>query len=135
MDKGYSLVLVLGTALAGMNVMLVLVLGIFSTGVIGIVAGGANFFTWVGAIGKGKGRGELIIITLLEGGMLVMIRYNGGITYIIKKMTQHIKGSGGAEISIALLVSIVNLWTANNTIAIITVGPIARDIARKFGLS
>lgn len=129
-------VLVLGVALAGMNVMLVLVLGILSTGIIGIVAGGAGFFTWVGAMGDGiKGMGELIIITLLAGGMLEMIRYNGGIIYIIEKMTHHIKGARGAEMSIALLVSVANLCTANNTIAIITVGPIARDITRKFGLS
>ena len=68
------------------------------------------------------GMGELIIITLMAGGMLEMIRINGGIAYIIKKMTQKVKSKRGAELSIAGLVSFANLCTANNTIAIITVG-------------
>ena len=80
------------------------------------------------------GMGELVIITLLAGGMLEIIRYNGGITFVIQKLTAHISGKTGAELSIAVLVSIANLCTANNTIAIITIGPIARDIARKFHL-
>ncbi len=78
--------------------------------------------------------GELIIITLLAGGMLETIRYNGGIDFIIRKLTRHVNGKRGAELSIAALVSIANLCTANNTIAIITTGPIAKDIAKKFQL-
>ena len=78
--------------------------------------------------------GELIIITLLAGGMLELIRYNGGIDFIIARLTRHVKGKRGAELSIAALVSIANLCTANNTIAIITTGPIARDIAQRFRL-
>ena len=77
------------------------------------------------------GMGELIIITLLAGGMLETIRYNGGIDFIIGKLTRHVNGKRGAELSIAALVSIANLCTANNTIAIITTGPIAKDIAGK----
>lgn len=80
------------------------------------------------------GMGELIIITLLAGGMLETIRYNGGIDFIINKLTRHVNGKRGAELSIAALVSIANLCTANNTIAIITTGPIAKDIAKKFHL-
>ncbi len=80
------------------------------------------------------GMGELIIITLLAGGMLETIRYNGGIDFIIRKLTRHVNGKRGAELSIAALVSIANLCTANNTIAIITTGPIAKDIAVKFHL-
>ena len=76
--------------------------------------------------------GELIIITLLAGGMLETIRYNGGIDFIIRKLTRHVNGKRGAELSIAALVSIANLCTANNTIAIITTGPIAKDIAKNF---
>ena len=76
--------------------------------------------------------GELIIITLLAGGMLETIRYNGGIDFIIRKLTRYVNGKRGAELSIAALVSIANLCTANNTIAIITTGPIAKDIAVKF---
>jgi len=78
--------------------------------------------------------GELIIITLLAGGMLELIRYNGGIDYIIRLLTRRVHGKRGAEFSIAALVSIANLCTANNTIAIITAGPIARGIAMKYHL-
>lgn len=76
--------------------------------------------------------GELIIVTLLAGGMLEMIRYNGGIDWIIGKLTSHIRSSKGAELSIAALVSFANLCTANNTIALIMAGPIAKDIADRF---
>lgn len=123
--------IVLGTAIAGMNVMLVLIIGIFTSGVIGIATGSLGFFDWFGAMGTGiTGMGELIIITLLAGGMLETIRYNGGIDFIIRKLTRHVHGKRGAELSIAALVSIANLCTANNTIAIITTGPIAKDIAK-----
>lgn len=127
--------IVLGTAIAGMNVMLVLVIGILTSGMIGITTGGFGFFDWFGAMGSGiTGMGELIIITLLAGGMLETIRYNGGIDFIIRKLTRHVSGKRGAELSIAALVSITNLCTANNTIAIITTGPIAKDIAGRFHL-
>lgn len=127
--------IVLGTAIAGMNVMLVLIIGILASGVIGIATGSFGLFDWFGAMSSGiTGMGELIIITLLAGGMLETIRYNGGIDFIIRKLTRHVRGKRGAELSIAGLVSITNLCTANNTIAIITTGPIARDIAKKFHL-
>ena len=126
--------IVLGTAIAGMNVMSVLLLGIFSTGIIGLFTG-MGFFDWFGAMGTGiTGMGELIIITLLAGGMLETIRYNGGIDLIIARLTRHVTGKRGAELSIAALVSVANLCTANNTIAIITTGPIAKDIAKRFHL-
>ena len=126
---------VLGTAIAGINVMIVLLLGIISTAIIGLVTGNFGIFDWFGAMGNGiTGMGELIIITLLAGGMLETIRYNGGIDFIIGKLTHHVNGKRGAELSIAALVSIANLCTANNTIAIITTGPIAKDIAGKFNL-
>lgn len=125
--------IVLGTAIAGMNVMLVLIIGIFTSGVIGIATGSLGFFDWFGAMGTGiTGMGELIIITLLAGGMLETIRYNGGIDFIINKLTRHVNGKRGAELSIAALVSIANLCTANNTIALIMAGPIAKDIADRF---
>lgn len=126
---------VLGTAIAGINVMIVLLLGIISTAIIGLATGSFGIFDWFGAMGNGiTGMGELIIITLLAGGMLETIRYNGGIDFIIGKLTRHVNGKRGAELSIAALVSIASLCTANNTIAIITTGPIAKDIAGKFNL-
>ena len=116
-----------------MNVMLVLIIGILTSGIIGIATGSFGVFDWFGAMGTGiTGMGELIIITLLAGGMLETIRYNGGINFIIKKLTRHVNSKRGAELSIAALVSIANLCTANNTIAIITTGPIAKDIAKRF---
>jgi len=118
-----------------MNVMLVLIIGILTSGIIGIATGSFGVFDWFGAMGTGiTGMGELIIITLLAGGMLETIRYNGGINFIIKKLTRHVNSKRGAELSIAALVSIANLCTANNTIAIITTGPIAKDIAKRFHL-
>ena len=134
--------LVLGTAIAGVNVMAVLLLGIVSTGIIGMYSAtagegmaGEAFFNWFGAMGAGiTGMGELIIITLLAGGLLEIIRYNGGIDFIISKLTRHVKGKRGAELSIAALVSIANLCTANNTIAIITTGSIARGITERYQL-
>ena len=126
--------IVLGTAIAGVNVMVVLLLGIISTGIIGLCTR-MDFFDWFEAMGTGiTGMGELIIITLLAGGMLETIRYNGGIDFIISRLTRHVRGKRGAEFSIAALVSIANLCTANNTIAIITTGPIAKDIAQRFHL-
>ena len=128
-------ILVLTTALAGVNVMIVLLLGILCSGIVGIITGSIQFWGWIAAMGTGiSGMGELIIITLLAGGMLETIRYNGGIDFIIRKLTRHVNGKRGAELSIAALVSITNLCTANNTIAIITTGPIAKDIAVKFHL-
>lgn len=127
-------ILVLCTAVTGVNVLVVLLLGLFSTGVIGLFTG-MGIFSWFKALETGIcGMGELIIITMLAGGMLEMIRYNGGIDFIISKLIKHVRGKRGAELSIAALVSVANLCTANNTIAIITAGPIAKDIAIRFRL-
>lgn len=126
-------IIVLGTAIAGMNVTLVLLLGIVSSGIIGMIYGSFDIFGWFNAMGEGMiGMGELIIITLMAGGMLELIRFNGGIGYIIRSLTRHVKDKRGAEFSIAALVSLANFCTANNTIAIITVGPLANNIAEKY---
>lgn len=118
-----------------MNVVNVLAIGLVLSGGIGLITGSFTIFAWMGAIKEGiMGMGELIIITLLAGGMLELISYNGGIKYITRKLTEHIKGKRGAELSIAALVSLSNLCTANNTIAIITVGSIAKGITEKYDL-
>ena len=128
-------IVVLLTALAGVHVMLVLTLGIFTSAAIGVFIGGYDIFGCLAAMGEGiTGMGELIIVTLLAGGMLELIRYNGGMEYIISRLTAHVSTKRWAELSIAALVSLANLCTANNTIAIITTGPIARDITMRFGL-
>lgn len=126
---------VLITAFLGFNVALVLLLGIITTGVIGLCTGSIGIFDWFGSLGNGiNGMGELIIITLLAGGMLELIRYNGGVDYIIQVLTRKINGKKGAEMCIGALVAIANICTANNTIAIITIGPLANDIATKYGV-
>lgn len=126
---------VLVTAVCGLNVMAVLVLGIALCGVIGVLGGSYDFYGWLNALGNGiVGMGELIIIAMMAGGMLEIIKVNGGIDYIIEKLSGRIRGKRGAEFSIAALVSLVNLCTANNTVAILTVGNIAKQISDKFGI-
>ena len=128
-------VVVLVTAIMGLNVMAVLVLGLALSGVIGIFTGMYDWFGWFAAMGKGiTGMGELIIITMMAGGMMEIIRHNGGIDYILNVLTRRIHTKRGAELSIAALVCLINLCTANNTVAIITAGPLANDIATRFGV-
>jgi Na+/H+ antiporter NhaC len=128
-------IVVLFTAIMGMNVMAVLTLGILLTGCIGLLNGSFTIFSWMGAMGDGIiGMGELIIITMMAGGMLELIKHNGGIDFVIHRLTRHIHGKRGAELSIAGLVSIIGLCTANNTVSIITVGGIAKQIGDRFGV-
>jgi Na+/H+ antiporter NhaC len=126
---------VLITAILGMNVMAVLTIGLLLTGIIGLLHGAFDFYGWMQAMGNGiMGMGELIIITIMAGGMLELIKYNGGIDYMISMMTRHVNSKRGAELSIAALVSLVNICTANNTVAILTVGGIAKKIGDRFGV-
>lgn len=126
---------VLITAICGLNVMAVLMTGILLCGIIGMAGGDYGFYGWLDAMGKGiVGMGELIIIAMMAGGMLEIIRANGGIDYIISRLTRHVNGKRGAEGAIAALVSLVNLCTANNTVAILTVGNIAKKISEQYGV-
>ena len=128
--------LVLVSAIAGMNVLKVLTLGIVSSGVICLVSGRMTLLDWIEIMGQGiDSMGQLIIITMMAGGMLEMIRVNGGIDYIISRLTSRIRSRRGAEASIASLVMFADICTANNTVAIISVGSIARQIAERFGIS
>ena len=120
-------------AICGLNVLITLGVGIILTGIIGMVAGTYDLFGWFAAMNEGMmGMSELIIVTILAGGMLEIIRHNGGIELIIKALTRNIQGKRGGELSIAALTCLVNICTANNTVAIITTGPIAKDIAHRF---
>ena len=122
-------------AVCGINVLLTLTIGIILTGIIGISHGAYDVFGWFSAMNEGMmGMSELIIVTILAGGMLEIIRHNGGINLIIKALTRNIKGTRGGEMSIAALTCLVNICTANNTVAIITTGPIAKDVAKRFGI-
>ena len=127
--------LVLVAAVAGMNVLGVLTLGIIACGAVGLGTGTLPAWDWIAALGKGMtGMGELIIVTLMAGGVLELIRYNGGIDYLLRHLTRGISGKRGAELTIAILVSVANLCTANNTIAILTTGKVSREITKQYGL-
>lgn len=127
--------IVLIAAVLGMNVMAVLVIGIALTGIIGMINGTYDLYSWFGSMGTGiLGMGELIIISIMAGGLLEIIKENGGIDFIISKLTTHVHGKRGAELSIGLLVSVVDICTANNTVAILTVGGIAKQIGDKYGV-
>jgi Na+/H+ antiporter NhaC len=126
---------VLVTAIFGMNVMAVLTIGIILTGLIGLLTGTFDVFGWMKAMGDGIiGMGELIIITMMAGGMLELIKQQGGIDFIIERMTRRIHGKRGAELSIGTLVALVDICTANNTVGIITVGGIAKQIGDRYGV-
>jgi Na+/H+ antiporter NhaC len=123
------------TAVCGMNVLYVLVLGLVLTGLIGIADGSYDLFDWFAALASGMmGMSELIVMTLLAAGMLAMIRHNGGIDFLIRILTRGVRTRRRAEVSIASLVCLVDVCTANNTVAILTAGPIAADISRRFHL-
>ena len=126
---------VLVTAICGMNVMAVLTLGIVLCGMIGLITGSMDIYGWFGAMGEGiLSMGELIIVTMMAGGMLELIKQKGGIDFIINLLTRRVNGKRGAELSIATLVSLVDVCTANNTVAILTVGGIAKQIGDRYGV-
>lgn len=128
-------IVVLVAACFGMNVMAVLTVGILLTGVIGVCCGAFDVYGWFGSMGDGIiGMGELIIITMMAGGMLALIKENGGIDFLIEKLTHRVNGKRGAEFSVAALVGLINVCTANNTVAIITVGGIAKQIGDRYGV-
>ena len=124
------------SAMCGLNVVLVLMFGLAISGLIGICQGSFDLWGWFASIQSGiTNMSDLIIMTLLAGGMLSIIRHNGGIDYLLKALTKKINGRRGGEMSISLMVFLVNLCTANNTVALITVGPIAKDISQRYGIS
>ncbi len=129
----YMIVIV--TAIVRMNVNIVLSLGIVASLVIGI-AQGHHMLDLCGFMGSGiDGMGGLIVITLMSAGMLGVVKASCGITWLLQVLTARVKGTRGAQFCIALLVSLVNLCTANNTVAIIIVGSMSKEIARRYGVS
>ena len=135
MLKVLPYVVILVTAIAGVDVMVVLVVGLLLSGIIGICYGSYDLLGWMGAMGEGiLGMSELIIVSMLAGGLMALIRYGGGIDFVIGALTRRVRGRRGAELTIGGLVMFADFCTANNTVAILTVGPIARDIAGRFGV-
>ena len=128
-------VTVIALAISGIDVTAVLTIGLVLNAIIGFGGSSLTWTTYLESIGSGiSGMGDLIIVTVLAGGMLELIKVNGGLDFIVNGLTRHIKGKRGAELSIAALVSLANFCTANNTIAIITTGRIAKDITKEYGL-
>lgn len=121
---------VLVTALLGINVMAVLVVGLVACAAIGLCFGHFNFSEMIAAMGSGVlGMAELIIVTLMAGGLMELVRHNGGVSFIVERVFRHVRSPRIAECCIAALVFLTNFCTANNTISILTVGPIAKEIA------
>lgn len=129
-------VIVIIVALLGVNVLVVLILGIVSAAILGFAYGSFNGIEFCTHIGNGvMGMGELIIVTMLAGGVLEMVRLNGGIDYLIQVVTARINSKRGAEFAITGLTALANVCTANNTIAILSVGDISRNIAKQYKVS
>ncbi len=128
-------VAVLFTAVAGLNVLLSLCLGIVLTGVVGMAERSFDVNGWVASMAEGvAGMGELILISMLAGGLLAVVRKAGGVTYMVRAITRRVHSRRGAEVCIAALVSMTNFCTANNTVAILSVGAIVKDIAVRYGV-
>ncbi len=134
--KAIPYIVVIVCALAGMNVLAVLFVGIVVTDAIGLWSGAFTTVSLFTSAGDGlAAMCELIVVTLLAGGLMNLVKVGGGFDYLIRTLTRRISGRRGAETVIVALTALTNLCTANNTIAIITVGPIARDISRRYGVS
>ena len=134
--KAIPYLLVLVCAIGGMNVLVVLVLGIAATIFIGLASGSLSGVLFCEEAGRGVlSMGELIIITLLAGGLMNMVKQSGGFEFITRAITNRISGKRGAEAAIAGLTVLTDICTANNTIAIITTGHIARDLSERYGVS
>ncbi len=126
---------VLIAAVFGANVLSILTGGIVLAGVIGLADGSYTLSSLAKTVTEGiGGMSELIILSLLIGGMVELIRYNGGIQFLLNLLTRRIQTKKGGEFSIAGLVSLTNLATANNTISIITAGPLAKEISDKYSI-
>ena len=133
-EKTIPYLAVLITAIAGMNVIVVLILGIMLTGVIGLFDPGFSIWSWVKAANSGivNDMGELIIVSMIAGGMFEVIKTSGGIDWIVEKLMKGINSKRRAEGNIAALICLTNICTANNTIALIIVGPLAKKISDTF---
>jgi Na+/H+ antiporter NhaC len=129
---------VLMMALCGVNVITVLSTGIALSGIVGwMTTDGFSVWEWCAAMSRGivTDMGELIIVSLMAGGMFEIIRFNGGISWLILRLTRNIRSSGQVEGAIAALVAFTDLCTANNTVALIITGPLSKQIGERFGLN
>lgn len=129
----YAAVLV--TAVIGVNVVVVLSFGCMLTGVVGIVLGNYDLGGYLTAMANGvTGMGDLILISMMAGGLLAVVRRGGGVTWLVRGLTRRIHTRRGAELCISALVGLTNCCTANNTVAILSVGTITKDISERYGV-
>lgn len=128
-------VAVLIGALAGVNVFILLAGGTVFAGVVGVLTHSFTTFDAVNAASEGMlGMAEIVILSMIIGGTLELIKRNGGIDFLLNTIKKCIRTKKGAEFGIAILVSLVDMCTANNTIAIVIAGPLAKDIADEYGI-
>ncbi len=126
---------VLLLAVFGVNVLIVLLVGCLLTGGVGLTTGAYDLAGWALYACRGvTGMAPLITVSLLAGGLLNLVKHGGGIIYLMRLLTRRIHSRRGAEYTISGLVSFTNLCTANNTIAILSVGHLAKGIAQRFGV-
>ncbi len=124
---------ILALALAGLNVMLLLFSGTLLSAIIGVCLGKFDFFGALDLLGKGTlGMSETLIVALLAGGLFRTVYANGGIHWLTEKVSMLVRGPRTCELGVFLLVAAVNCFTANNTVAIVIAGPIAKECADRF---
>ena len=129
----YLLVLIL--ALIGVNVFLVLTIGIVSAGIIGMAYGDLTFLSFAGEIWAGfQGMIEVFLLSMFIGGTAEMAKHYGGLNWLIEKMSGMIKGKKSAQVGMSALALLTDMATANNTIAIIVDGPMAKEISAEYGV-
>ena len=130
----YCVVLI--AAVSGVNVITVLIIGVFLSGFVGLLTDSFTMWEWASAAQNSivSDMGELIIVSLMAGGLFEIIRENGGIDWLINKLTKNIKSKRQAETGVAALISLTDFCTANNTVALIITGPIAKKIGDQFNI-
>lgn len=129
-------IVVLVAALMGMNVAVVLFIGIIMTGVIGLLMGSCTFFEWIQGIGEGMSdMFSISIVAILVSGIIGLVKFNGGVEYLVEVATSKIKNRRGAEYIISLLSGILSAALVNNTIAIIISAPIAKTIGKEYNIA
>lgn len=132
--KALPYLFVLVAAAGGMNVLAVLLGGCLLTGAAGLW-GGVPLRVWTDSLTAGiTGMGELILISMLAGGVFELIHAGGGLTYMIRALTRRIHSRRGAELGIVAMTGFANVCTANNTVAILSVGRIAARVAARYGI-
>lgn len=128
-------ILVLVTALIGLNVFIVLIGGIAFSVIAGLATGAMKVSQIFTSMGKGAtGMYDITVISILVACISALVKYNGGFAFILENIHKHIHSYKGAEFGVAALVGLIDCATANNTVAIVIAGPIAKEISDDYGI-